>query len=554
MAHPALLALAVTLFSLAPAGPSRSAAVPNAYVSAPGGSVSSSALRGSVYSSALGGSVYSSAPGARGAADDTVRDFKKYFRKLKDSASRQEAVLTLLDVEAPDVVDALVPLLGDKDPEVARAAARVLSSFKERPPIDRLIAAFEEEKKDDVRIGLLQAMRDGGYKGLGEVVVESLQDRNWAIRRLCVLALAAGGDPAVAPSIAPLAEDEEPAVRCAVIDGLASLKAKDEALAAARAHLADEVWQVRASAISALGSVRDRDSIPLLIERLGLEEGRLISDVGESLDNLTGRTFGTRLKQWQSFWEAYGDRYQIPSDEELAKLRATQAERRKTYGAGGGTSFHGVETPSRSLLFVIDVSGSMEDLVVEKERFEGANYPSWARMDIVKTELASTIESLEPHVNFGIIAFATKTKRWKKTLVPANVINKESALDFVKRLEPLGGNSKADLAEVGLGAAANLGAGKTNTYGALSLALGLEDGGSHVKQDYLGEVDTIFFLSDGRPTHGKYIEPKEIGERITEANALRKVVLHTIAIGNFDKSFMKGLAENNGGVFVDLGK
>ena len=175
-------------------------------------------------------------------------------------------------------------------------------------------------------------------------------------------------------------------------------------------------------------------------------------------------------------------------------------------------------------------------------------------MDIVKTELTSTIESLEPHVNFGIIAFATDMKRWKKKLVPANVINRESALDFVKRLEPLGGNSKSDLAQAGLGISADLSAGKTNTYGALSLALGIDDGGRRSKKDYLGEVDTIFFLSDGRPTHGKYIEPKEIGERITEANLLRKIVLHTIAIGNFDKQFMKGLAGKNGGVFVDLGK
>ena len=30
----------------------------------------------------------------------------------------------------------------------------------------------------------------------------------------------------------------------------------------------------------------------------------------------------------------------------------------------------------------------------------------------------------------------------KKKLVPANVVNKSSALDFVKKLEPLGGNSK----------------------------------------------------------------------------------------------------------------
>ena len=163
-------------------------------------------------------------------------------------------------------------------------------------------------------------------------------------------------------------------------------------------------------------------------------------------------------------------------------------------------------------------------------------------------------------MKFGIVSFATDTKRWKKKLVPANVINKSSALDWVKRLEPIGGNSKLDLAEAGLTGAANLEAGKTNTYGALAEALGIDQGNGKgkakggSKEKYLGEVDTVFFLSDGRPTAGKYIEYREILDRIREGNLLRKVVLHTIAIGNFEKGFMRQLAEQNGGVFVDLGK
>ncbi len=47
---------------------------------------------------------------------------------------------------------------------------------------------------------------------------------------------------------------------------------------------------------------------------------------------------------------------------------------------------------------------------------------------------------------------------------------------------------------------------------------------------------------------------EEIVREVRKANELRKVVLHTIALGPFQKSFMKRLAEENGGVFVDLGK
>jgi len=495
------------------------------------------------------------APAETGAPqdDEIVREFKKYFRKYKDPDARIEAVLSLLGAETAGVVGALVPVLGDKDRDVAAAAARVLASFETRPPVDALIARMEKEKKEPVRLGLLEAMRAGGYTDLGEPVVEALEDRGWAVRRLALLALAAGGDASVAPLLAPLVGDEEPAVRCAALDALASLGAA-EAADGATARITDEVWQVRASAIAALGKVRRTESVPLLIERFKLEEGRLQVDIAASLFELTGKAYGTRIELWERFWGSFGDRYQIPTDEELKKLREAQAKTNEKYTIKNASNFVGVETPSRSILFVIDVSGSMEDLVVERERFEGGGYPSWARMDIVKTELARTIEGLEPYVRFGIISFATGTKRWKKKLVPANVVNKSSALDFVKRLEPLGGNSKLELVQNGLGGGADLSAGKTNTYGALAEALGLETGKSGSKEKYLAEVDTVFFLSDGRPTFGKYIETKEILDRITEGNLIRKVVLHTIAIGNFDKNFMRGLALKNGGVFVDLGK
>ena len=67
--------------------------------------------------------------------------------------------------------------------------------------------------------------------------------------------------------------------------------------------------------------------------------------------------------------------------------------------------------------------------------------------------------------------------------------------------------------------------------GALSWALGID--GSAKKDPYLLEVDTVFFLSDGRPTHGEFVDIEDILEGVKEANELRKVVLHTIAIGEF---------------------
>jgi hypothetical protein len=278
-----------------------------------------------------------------------------------------------------------------------------------------------------------------------------------------------------------------------------------------------------------------------------------VADIGAALASITGRDFGARTTQWQSFWETFGERFEIPTDAEIARLRAEQAKHQAVYQPGDGTSYHGVVTPSRAIVFVIDVSGSMEALVVEKERFEGGGYPSLLRIDIVKTELARTLETLEPWVEFNILAFATEVRPWKKDLVKANVLNKSSAVDWVNRLAAIGGASQEDLAKAGLVGAANLEAGKTNTYDALMAALGAPPSGEE-DDDYAVAVDTIFFLSDGRPSHGEYIEPKDILREVRRANELRRVVIHTIAIGEFQKDFMRELAAENDGAFVDLGR
>jgi hypothetical protein len=170
---------------------------------------------------------------------------------------------------------------------------------------------------------------------------------------------------------------------------------------------------------------------------------------------------------------------------------------------------------------------------------------------VIKTELLKTIRSLEAYVQFNVIAFATEVKPWKKGQVKANPLNKSSADAWVSRLEAIGGDSKSELAAAGLVGAANLEGGKTNTYAALMTALGVEDGKE--TRDYETEVDTIFFLSDGRPSHGKFVEPSDVLREIRAANQLRKIVIHTITLGEFEKDFMERLAAENGGTFVDLG-
>jgi len=492
-----------------------------------------------------------SAHAVQGPGDDEIlTEFRKYFRKYKDTPTRIESVLALEGCESPEVVAVLTPLFDTAEPEVGLAASRVLAKFKTRPPVDRILAELTTGTPA-AKIGLLGALEDGRYADTLVGILPMLQDDNWDVRRHAIQALVAMKDPTVCEALVPFCAESEVGVRCAALEGLATLDSP-LVLVPARADLAHETWQVRATAIAALARVRHVDSIAPLIERMAVEEGRLIEDIGQALGAITGRDLGPRVEAWQNFWKNVGGRFQIPSAEELAKLRAIQAQRKAEYtGPPGEVAYHGIATPSKSIVFVIDVSGSMEQEVVNKERFKDGQYPSWKRIDVIKTELIKTVRALEAYVQFNIIAFATDVKLWKKGQVKANPLNKSSAEAWVARLEAIGGSSKEDLAAAGLVGSANLEGGKTNTYAALMTALGVEEGKE--TRDYETDLDTIFFLSDGRPSHGKFVEPSDVLREVRSANQLRKVVIHTITLGEFEKDFMERLAAENGGTFVDLG-
>jgi hypothetical protein len=459
--------------------------------------------------------------------------------------------MALQGSELVEVVDVLVPLLSQAEPEVGLACIRVLAGFKTRPPVDHLLAVLGEVSDDVQKTGLLRALKQGGYPGTRDAILPLLGDSSWDVRRRALQSLAQVDDPVVVEAVAPLCEDKEVAVRCAALECLAEL-GSERVLEPAWRDLSSSSWQVRATAIAALGRVRHRDSIALLIERLPLEEGRLVEDISRSLTLITGRSYGTRIDGWQRFWETFGDRYQIPTDEELARLAEARAKNREQYVPREGTiSYLGLETPSQSIVFVIDVSGSMEQEVIDRERFKDGEYPSWKRIDVIKTELIKTVRSLDSNTEFNVIAFATDVNLWKKRLVKANTLNKSSAESWVGRLEAIGGSSKEGLARAGLTASANLEGGKTNTYAALMAALDVDP--DRPERDYETDIDTVVFLSDGRPSHGRFVEPDDVLREIRTVNELRKVTIHTITLGEFEKDFMERLAQENGGTFVDLG-
>jgi hypothetical protein len=251
-----------------------------------------------------------------------------------------------------------------------------------------------------------------------------------------------------------------------------------------------------------------------------------------------------------------------PTDEELDRAQRSAGRAKYAPQPGREKEFFGAKTTSTSILFVIDVSGSMDELVVERERFRKAPR-DWRKLTVVQDELLRSVDALKPETSFNMIAFATDLHPWKKGLAPATLDDKDSARSWIRALQPLGGADALQAAGAGLPGVANLAAGKTNTYRALMAMFGFDPEkvaspqagpltGSPARRDE--GPDTVFFLSDGQPSTGKVVETREIARDVAERNQLQKIVVHTIAIGDFQKDFMKELAHANGGTFVDLGR
>lgn len=493
--------------------------------------------------------------------DDTVREFKRYFRKYKETWERVEAVLALEGIDEPAVARVLAPVLEDKDPDVARAAQRVLAQLGTVPARQPLMLILDEGKEHLQMAGILRAAGDGRWQEAVPFARELLQEKDDLLRLCAAEAVGLLGDAEADPDLDALVrEDKNAMVRVAAVDALTRLRSAS-APAALTLALDDPELPVQTAACLGLRSVRTRDAIPALIRLLEGGKGRLVADIPETLYEITDLHFGSTPSRWRDWWNQAADDYVIFTDAELAKRRAARAVVAAEYHPPVSASFLGVETPSTQVLFVIDISGSMEEEILEREPFLERGITEFSKLEVVKTELRRTIANLGPNVHFNILAFASKVETWKRGLRKANVLNKSSADSFIRKLEPLGGASRSGMAAAGLGGSAALGEGRTNTYAALITALGGEVDEKKGRAITPGpaekpesDLDTVFFLSDGRPSVGKYVDPDEIRERVRDLNRYRRVVIHTIAIGEFQKDFMEMLARENGGVFVDLGR
>jgi hypothetical protein len=329
-------------------------------------------------------------------------------------------------------------------------------------------------------------------------------------------------------------------------------------------------WEVKWSALLGLEKKADESVIDPLIDNLGrcrADEGRLKDLYVRILRKLLKSEMDTDdANAWKATWQSKKSGLESAPGVTLADT----------------TQFYGLKTRSTRLVFVLDKTGSMSDAGSEPERPAyklpmEASVPDkeppadrlareecnrilkrWgavtakSRIDVAKKELISTLYVLSPKVHFNVIWFEATPSPWRQELVPATWANKLDAMAATDKVIASGGTNIWDALELGF----------RMIEVAQAKAVVIDKKANYATAT--NGVDTMFLMTDGRPTVGRIVGAEEVIFELKKVNRLRKVTVHTICVGDRppgtaildgpDPAFLKRIADQNNGDFVQIRK
>ena len=305
-------------------------------------------------------------------------------------------------------------------------------------------------------------------------------------------------------------EDEEVEVRNSALEQLARDYGTKH-LELLEEHLKHQDWSTRLASLQGMAALRDKRTLGPIIRQMQDEVGRMKIEFADVLFDLTGQPFRAAEKNWLAWWEREGDSSNVISLADLEKAREREELRRLKQVTN--SKFFGIRIVSHRVIFIIDVSGSME----EQMRLQYEGDESLTRMAVARRELTNAIRSMERGALFNIITFSSGVDSWLDDGVTgASNATRDEAEAFVARLKP---------------------GGATNLYDSIKLAFEDE------------EVDTIYILSDGEPTAGAVTNVNTIRRDVAAWNEHRQIKINTIGIGS-RLNILEWLAEDSGGQHV----
>jgi HEAT repeat protein len=475
---------------------------------------------------------------------EALKTFQE-FKRDPNPVVRAAAVEDLGAIDSAVMVAAILEAANDVDVRVSEAAGKALGRMKSE---ESLAAMFDALSAGNAKAKLAAVLGfasiERGYPPAAKTIAAMVGGGD-EMRKAAVKALHNLKDPATASALMGVLDDKEPGIRVLAAEALGDMKATSAAPALIERLTASD-WAVQKAVVEALGKIRVKESIAPLLERFEKDEGLIEEVLHKALVAVTGQDYLFNRESWRKWWDKYGASFQVPTEAEIADMKAKAENALKGYYNPNKKKYHTIETLSRKMVFVIDVSGSMRDLIVippyaPKEVQD--QYPDRVKMEIAKKELIDLLSTLESSTYFNIITFAGEAKPWQDSLVSGSM--RTAAIKFVSKLKamepPRGGRKQSSGEEL-----------KTDTWAALMAAFGLQD--EEVPNwKARSQVDTIFFVTDGTPTKGKITDVSKLIDAITELNRSKGVVIHVITFDKEEGRKLAPLAERNGGQCVVRG-
>ena len=432
--------------------------------------------------------------------------------------------------------------LGLKERRTRKAAAVLI-------PFYRRIMARNAEVREAVG-DVLATMHEPA--DLAWLAAEASKAKEPGFRREAALALARiGGDEARAAVARIAREDERPGVRVQALAALMLFPVR-EVIGEVIAALGDPAWEVRALAVRITACANLVPAVGPLIEALAKEEGRLVTDLDAALGVLTGVRMGGDPDLWKKWWSEHREEVETKAgkmsaegafDEPLGPIEAWLDPDREDVAekdAKATASFYGIVTNSRRVVFIIDISRSMETPAGRIPSITGGAPNPYdaprgkSRLAVAKWQLHRAIHELPKEARFNLIVYSESYRVWRPDMSTAKPGEKKKAHAFIDGLNHNG---------------------TTNICDSLDRALAMAGVPPPLPGKDAGqlEVDTIFLLSDGDPNRGRITDFMELLKDVAARTSAARIVIHTVGIGETAGStFLEELAVLTGGRYVGL--
>jgi hypothetical protein len=538
-------------------------------------------------------------PALAGATADEWRQIKKEaLKKLMGCTdqARIDAIMQIGGADCRSAVDLLVTLLKKRSPEehslmmgakeledkIESIYARNKALLKKNmiSQVDQIEISKLTMKLNDItkKLNFLTRVKRKTSDALAKCVsqVEYMttrieKEKDWQVRLEVIQAMAKIGTDEAKEVVLEGVEDDDSKVRAQALEIILKkdYEKTDDIFIAA---LQDDYWQVRSVAIQAIRQKKLFRAAGALIAALALEDGRLTLDIDDALKELTGKRYYGDADLWRRWWAANKEKF----EKEIASGQVPQSVREAKdnggHGQGDGrggvatTSFYGIKTASKRIIFVLDISGSMREKAQMAESGppktppkvtgEGASPAGQdpaekfkpkddTKIEIAKCELKRAIANLQEDAFFNIVFYNHDIEVYKEGMIVAKKGNKNAAYHYIDKMGPAGNTNIHDSLEKAFNLVVPGEKGKGRKKRADHVT-----GTGKKKAVTRGGVDTIFFLTDGKPTAGKIVEPPAILAAVRLWNATRKIQIHCVGVGDHAKDFLEKLAKQNGGTYV----